>query len=208
VAVTADGGAATDDDDLVAGLRALASEGLGVILGLAPEGRRRLRRVARPGPAFEARFVACFESQRTGLVRYAVAKFGVPESEDLVQQAFEAVWASMSRSPRDIDDLAKYVQTSVRNEVHKAYAARVRRSTSVMEDEPAVGGPEGLTVNRVALQVALGRLSPREREAVVLRHQWGLGAKEAAELMAISEGALARYVHDGLRSLRRFLDGP
>jgi RNA polymerase sigma-70 factor (ECF subfamily) len=56
------------------------------------------------------------------------------------------------------------------------------------------------------LRQALAALSPREREAVVIRMQWQLSVAEAAEVMKLSTGAVKRYTSDGLRRLREQLD--
>jgi RNA polymerase sigma-70 factor (ECF subfamily) len=52
------------------------------------------------------------------------------------------------------------------------------------------------------LRRALDVLTPREREAVVLRHVFRCGVGESAEIMGVSVGAVKRYTFDGLRRLR------
>jgi RNA polymerase sigma factor (sigma-70 family) len=56
------------------------------------------------------------------------------------------------------------------------------------------------------LRDALAALSPREREAVVIRMQYQLSVAEAAEVMQLSAGAVKRYTFDGLHRLRERLD--
>ena len=57
----------------------------------------------------------------------------------------------------------------------------------------------------VDLVRALRRLSPRERECVVLRHYLDLSEKQTAEALGISVGSVKSYTMHGLRGLRALL---
>lgn len=61
-------------------------------------------------------------------------------------------------------------------------------------DAPTVGiAPE--------VERALAALSPRERACAVLRHMENLSTRETAHLLGLSEGAVKRYVADGVAAL-------
>jgi RNA polymerase sigma-70 factor (ECF subfamily) len=53
---------------------------------------------------------------------------------------------------------------------------------------------------------AIGHLSRRQREAFVLVHLEGFTVREAARLMARSQGTVKSHLHRALRALRAELD--
>jgi RNA polymerase sigma factor (sigma-70 family) len=55
------------------------------------------------------------------------------------------------------------------------------------------------------VQEALDKLSPRSREAILMKQTDGLSRKEIAERMQISENTVKWYLSDGLRSLANIL---
>lgn len=55
------------------------------------------------------------------------------------------------------------------------------------------------------LAAALGRLSAQQRACVVLRHLDDLSVRDTARLLGISEGAVKRYVSDGVATLNALL---
>jgi len=55
------------------------------------------------------------------------------------------------------------------------------------------------------VEQALASQSPRERACVVLRHMEDLSVRETAQLLRLSEGAVKRYVSDGVASLNAAL---
>jgi len=78
-------------------------------------------------------------------------------------------------------------------------------SLGVAKDEP---GPDQNVIAREELrrlQVALDRLPPRCREAIVLKQVEGLSRKEIAQRMGIGEGTVKDYVAEGVRALAGML---
>ncbi|MGI8759366.1 MAG: RNA polymerase sigma factor, partial [Acidimicrobiales bacterium] len=57
------------------------------------------------------------------------------------------------------------------------------------------------------MMAALQRLSPRQREALVLRYHLDLSEREMAAAMGISEGSVKTNVHRGLAALQTWLEG-
>jgi RNA polymerase sigma factor (sigma-70 family) len=71
----------------------------------------------------------------------------------------------------------------------------------IAADEP---GPDRSVMARDALrklQVALNRMPPRRRQAVIFKRVDGLSRREIGQRMGISEQAVADYVADGMRML-------
>ena len=75
----------------------------------------------------------------------------------------------------------------------------------VAKDEPS---PDQNVIAREdlrRLQIALDRLPPRCREAIVLRQVDGLSRREIAQRMGIGEGTVKEYVAEGVRALAGML---
>lgn len=56
------------------------------------------------------------------------------------------------------------------------------------------------------VEAAPALLSPRERACVVLRHMEDLSTRETAQILHLSEGAVKRYLSDGVAALTATLD--
>jgi RNA polymerase sigma factor (sigma-70 family) len=61
--------------------------------------------------------------------------------------------------------------------------------------------------DQLAVREALGRLTPKQRQAVVLRHVLELSVEEAAHVMDMTPGALRGLTHRAVGRLRHALDG-
>jgi DNA-directed RNA polymerase specialized sigma24 family protein len=66
-------------------------------------------------------------------------------------------------------------------------------------------GPESGVVGRVDVASALAELAPRVRACVVLRYLADQSTGETAHALGLSEGAVKRYVSDGVRALNAML---
>lgn len=130
------------------------------------------------------------------------------EADDLVQ---EALVRTFSRH-RGFDSLAQ-AEAYVRRAIVTAFAdeaGRARREQGRWERvahgrEDVAPDPAGAVAARADVGAALASLPPRERACVVLRHLEDLSVREAAAALRLSEGAVKRYVADGLRRLNTTL---
>jgi len=57
------------------------------------------------------------------------------------------------------------------------------------------------------LIVALAKLSPRQREALILRHYAGYSTREVAEILGSSPATVGVHLSQGARRLSRLLEG-
>jgi RNA polymerase sigma factor (sigma-70 family) len=197
-------------------LHAAAERGEGTVLGLVPPGRSRIGRVSRvDSAAFAERLAAAYRERSPAMVRYATRKVGDPgRAEDVVQRAFEKILRRQQGNPPEITNMQAYVLTAVCNEINRELREVIPARANVSIDDPDRGDDTPSAPVDVSTQVAdaavlrdaLAALSPREREAVVIRMQWQLSVAEAAEVMQLSAGAVKRYTSDGLRRLRERLD--
>jgi RNA polymerase sigma-70 factor (ECF subfamily) len=75
----------------------------------------------------------------------------------------------------------------------------------VADDDPAVAAEEALARDR--LRAALSRLTPEQQQVLALRFGEGLTAREAAQVMAKTTGAVEALQHRAVAALRRILAG-
>jgi RNA polymerase sigma factor (sigma-70 family) len=68
------------------------------------------------------------------------------------------------------------------------------------------GHPQHVLVDHLELRSALGRLSRRQREVVVLRHLAGFSERDTALALGCAEGTVKAHAARGLATLRRLLE--
>ena len=128
------------------------------------------------------------------------------EAEDLVQDALVATFAGRARFGS-----VEQAEAYVRRAVVSRYIDRGRRRTAerraLVRVAARPGGADDAMPPGLAPEVerALGLLPPRERACVVLRHMEDLSVRETAQLLHLSEGAVKRYVSDGVAALNAAL---
>ncbi len=130
------------------------------------------------------------------------------DAEDLVQDALVATFSGRARFATEAEAEA-YVRRAVasrfvdagrrRSTERRALARQIVQMAPQAVDPPGVGlAPE--------VEAALALLAPRERACVVLRHMEDLSTRETAQLLHLSEGAVKRYLSDGVAALTAALD--
>ena len=122
------------------------------------------------------------------------------QAEDLVQVAFEKVFASWSRL-REPEAVLR--RTLVRCWVDET--RRPHRRERPVADVPDTGveAPE-----RESLHVALAAVPPRQRACLVLRFYDDLSVTETARLLGCTEGTVKSQTSRGLDALRAALGEP
>lgn len=85
-----------------------------------------------------------------------------------------------------------------RRRIEQRVLRRDRRGAGVHWDHDAT--------DRVVLAAALGELTSRQREAVILRFFLDLSADQAAHLMGTSSGAIRALTHRAVERLREVID--
>lgn len=132
---------------------------------------------------------------------------GLHAAQDLVQDAFVRTFAR-HRAGTDAEKIEAYVRQAMLNIYRDAY--RKRRTwfgvRPLVAERAAYGPPDVVAADRVDVHAALGRLSPRERACIVLRHYDDLTVPEIASRLAVSEGAVKRYLSDARMRLEPLLD--
>lgn len=136
------------------------------------------------------------------------------DAEDITQDVFIRAYRALAGySPDRIRalNLSGWIWTIAVNLCRNAARSRSRRPRTVQLDRDAFAtgsGPEASAVqadeNRHWAE-QLGRLSPTQRTAVVLRHVVGLPYADIAEATGRAEGTVKADVHRGIAKLKEAL---
>ena len=126
------------------------------------------------------------------------------EAEDLVQDALINTFARHRSFPS-----AVAAETYVRRAIASRYidASRKRRREASAADSIAildpmeVRGPGAGVAASVDVERAMLVLTPRERACVALRYLDQASVSQTAAALKLSEGAVKRYVYDGVAKL-------
>jgi RNA polymerase sigma-70 factor (sigma-E family) len=122
------------------------------------------------------------------------------QAEDLVQVAFEKLYASWHRV-RAAEALDAYVRrTLVRCWVDETRRPHRRERPVADVPDHGVEGPE-----RESLHLALAAVPPRQRACLVLRFYDDLSVAQTARLLGCTEGTVKSQTSRGLEALRAAL---
>jgi RNA polymerase sigma-70 factor, ECF subfamily len=133
------------------------------------------------------------------------------EAEDVLQETLLRAWRGIGRFEGRAMVFTWLYRIAV-NESNRALGRRIRRRATVPIDEEAIQvaapseeGPANRAEQqelREALQLAISRLSPRYRTALVLRDVEGLSTREAAKIAGIGEAAFKSRLHQARLKVR------
>jgi RNA polymerase sigma-70 factor (ECF subfamily) len=143
-----------------------------------------------------------YDTYGASLHRYAVLLLADPgAAEDAVHQVF----ATILRRPPRFDDEAHYLRRAVRNECY-SHLRRRKRQSEVFAGallEPVVDGvaPD----ERLALERAIRKLSPEQREVIYWHVFEGLTFQEIADAAEESINTIAARYRYALAKLRQIL---
>jgi RNA polymerase sigma-70 factor (sigma-E family) len=143
--------------------------------------------------------------RRPALIGYATLLTGDrSQAEDLVHDAIVRTFAR----PRSFPSL-NAADAYVRRAIASAFIDRMRSRRSwigamgrVVADDVA---PDDDAAGRLDVRAALGGLPRRQRTCVVLRFYDDMRVTDIAEALGLSEGAVKRYLSDGIRHLNTVL---
>ena len=153
-------------------------------------------------------YAALFAGQFGAMTRLATL-LGADDPEDVAQEAFVRLHRQ-TRTLRDPHASLAYLRTTVVN----LSRSRLRHLQVVRRHNPQppadADSAEAHVVRREdarELVAALGRLSARHREALVLRYWLDLNEAEMADAMGISRGTVKSHVSRALDALGLLLEG-
>jgi RNA polymerase sigma-70 factor (ECF subfamily) len=158
------------------------------------------------------------ERHQEAVFRYLCARIGShADCEDILQETFLAAFRGAGSFRGDASARA-WVLGIARNCSRRHFRKRVGEPDNLlsMEDlglQAGWGGPPfpesflETLARRDVLEKALSRLSPEEREVLVLRELEGLSGEETARVMDLSLGAMKSRLHRARLSLASVLVG-
>jgi RNA polymerase sigma-70 factor (sigma-E family) len=151
-----------------------------------------------------------YHHRRLALVRLAVLLVDdVPTAEDVVQDAFTALFRRHGHRLASLDDPEAYLRTSVVNAARSVLRRRrtVRAHTPAPEQHaPAPEEDVLLHEDHREVLAALRTLTRRQREVLVLRYWSHLSEAEIAATLGLSRGAVKSTASRALDALGRRLE--
>ncbi|WP_399432261.1 RNA polymerase sigma factor [Streptomyces sp. WAC05374] len=152
-----------------------------------------------------------YHAHRLGMVRLAVLLVDdLATAEDVVQDAFTALYRRHGEHISEVDNALGYLRTAV---VNTSRSVLRRRRTARAWTPPAPAdvpsAEEHVVLDEAHREVlaALGRLTPRRRQVLVLRYWADLSEAEIAATLGISRGAVKSNASRALDALERILEG-
>ncbi len=143
-----------------------------------------------------------YEEERQGLYSYALSLTGdEPAAEDAVHAAF----ARLLRRGRPPREMRPFVFRSVRNAAFDGLRALAVRSAG--QGVPTLRATSIDSDRIAAVRECLARLSPDERESVVLKVAGGMTFAEIGRVRRVSENTAASWYRRGLARMREMLGG-
>ncbi len=128
-------------------------------------------------------------------------------AEDLLQEAFLAVWRKASTYRPDRGDPAGWLYTITRNKVFDHGRRRAPVVPIDAEESAKWRAPNRRSDLGLSLKQALGTLKDSEREALETAYFGGFTYQESAEHLSVPLGTLKSRIRTGLRKLHRQLEG-
>jgi len=139
-----------------------------------------------------------YQERYPAMVRVAVLLLGDrQQAEEVVQDAFIAAYQRWAH----VESPAAYVRQCVVNKSRDVLRRR-RLAEAVLRRSHAGEERDGADAMPEHLEDLLGRLTPRQRTAVVLRYYEDLGLYEIARLMHTRPGTVGSLLNRALARLR------
>ena len=165
--------------------------------------------VARPRA-----FVPLVERHNRVLFGYLARRLGADVAEELVSETFARAFALRERYDTERPDARPWLFGIATNLMRNHLRGQVRQSRAfarsgvddvVMDDDDAIDARMDASVHRDAIQAALEKLAPRDREALLL-FAWGdLSYEDIAVTLDIPVGTVRSRLNRARRQLKESL---
>lgn len=172
---------------------------------------RLLRGGADPdGPPDNPTLTDLYHAHRLGMVRLAILLVDDQgTAEDVVQEAFTALYSRFGESLDDVENALAYLRTSVVNLSRSTLRRRRTARAYTPPHEPDAASPEDdviLTEEHRAVLAALAGLTERQREVLVLRYWSDMSEAQIAETLGLSRGTVKSTASRALDTLQKQLE--
>lgn len=155
-------------------------------------------------------FTMLVDRHAAACIRFATRMLGSREdAEDVTQETLVRAHRALARFDEAMS-FRTWIMSILINRCRSALLSRHRRASRVILDARAVDqahvdGPSGDTELRDAIERALGRLEPAQREAFLLKHVESLSYDEMAAVTGIGVSALKMRVQRACERLQAML---
>jgi RNA polymerase sigma-70 factor, ECF subfamily len=179
--------------------------------GRGSDDRQDLELIARWKGGDERAATELVERHASALARFAVSSGERNEVDELVQDTFVRAFNSLDGFRGDSSFRTWLFTIERRLLLDRRRSEKRRRDKTEIQEGDASTEYDALD-SMVAdetqrkLKVAVGRLSPTQREVFSLRVAEGLSYKEIAEAVGTTEGAARVHYHNAMRAVKEFLD--
>jgi RNA polymerase sigma factor (sigma-70 family) len=163
-------------------------------------------RDAPAGPSdLSASFEAFFEAERLRLLRALFLVTGnAEEAEEVVQDAFLAVWERWDRV-RAMDDPTGYLYRTAMNRF-RSRLRRTRRAARRAMGSAAGGDEFAAADERDSVARALAALPERQRAAIVLTELLGYDSGDAGRILGVKDATVRSLASQARSALRTHLE--
>jgi RNA polymerase sigma-70 factor (ECF subfamily) len=162
-----------------------------------------------PGVESRARFEALYRAHAGAVLAYARRRTDGSTADDVVADVFLTAWRRLGDVPRDplpwLLGIARRMLANRRRSEARTAALHDRLTTT--EPSRASDDRRGGSLDET-LQDALGALSDRDREILLLVAWDGLEPARAARALGVRPGAFAVRLHRARRRLAKLLAEP
>ncbi|MGW2859471.1 RNA polymerase sigma factor [Streptomyces sp. NPDC001205] len=173
-------------------------------------GAGRSRFADPPEPAAPPTVSELYHAHRLKMVRLAVMLVDdLATAEDVVQDAFTALYRRHGERIDEIDNALAYLRTAVVNASRSVLRRRrTARGYTPPHEPDAPSAEERVVLDEEHREVlsALGQLTARRREVLVLRYWSELTEAEIAATLGISRGSVKSIASRALDSLEKILE--
>jgi RNA polymerase sigma-70 factor (ECF subfamily) len=153
------------------------------------------------------RFEDFFEAEsRTLYRRLCLVTGNRQEAEEVMQDAFISVLERWDRVG-EMEDPTGYLYRTAFHEVHKRSRRAARSVRHFAHTQPEVD-EFAAAEDREIVRRALGKLSRRQRTAVVLTELLGYSSEDAGAIMGVRPVTVRVLASQGRTTMRRMLGGP
>jgi RNA polymerase sigma-70 factor (ECF subfamily) len=163
----------------------------------------------------EQAFAALYRELAPSVLGYLRGQ-GAADAEDLAGDVFVAVVQRLAKFDGDVDAFRSWVFTIAHHRLIDARRRRMRRPDEVVPDivlHATAGVVTDLDtavaerIDRQPLFAALARLSPDQRDTILLRVVADLSVERTADILGKQPGAVKALQRRALAALRRELSG-
>jgi RNA polymerase sigma-70 factor (ECF subfamily) len=203
------------DNRLSAAIRQTIADPIVQPVGMAapaPAADAPLDELARAASAGDVEAIGRLYDQLVGpIYRYIAVRVRRREdAEDLTHLVFERIVTALPRYRHDGKPFSAWAFRIARNAVidHLRRTRRTEPLDVIPERDDA--GPDAVSLREEEireLRAAILRLTPDQREALILRYAGGLSADEAAQVMGRRAGTIRGLTFRAIEALRRQLGG-